>query len=97
MDKVKKTDWSWLKNAMPGVAKMMEEKRIEHGGRHLNECWRRSVEMGEPGWLFLREGALAIGTPFKDDDPFKAWQGHAIKSNQAMVLIRAPEKSNGTN
>ena len=56
---------------MPGLARLMREKRALWGDAHVNECWRRGVVLREPGWLFAIEGALAIGTP--DDDARLAW------------------------
>ncbi|MES2959787.1 MAG: hypothetical protein V4792_16480 [Pseudomonadota bacterium] len=95
MDRETKTDWSWLPNAMPGVAKLVAEKRKLLGAEHVNECWRRSVVLREPGWLFAREGALAIGTPW--DDPVLANFGAlSVTASQALLLIREPGATDGT-
>lgn len=52
---------------MPGVARLMAEKRREWGSEHVAECWRRGVLQQQPDWFFAREGAIAIGTPFSDE------------------------------
>ncbi len=53
--------WDWLPQHMPGVAALMREKRRTLGDAHVNECWRRGVVLGEPGWFFAREGVLCVG------------------------------------
>ena len=57
-----KNRWAWLPAMMPGVARLMAEKREALGDAHVNECWRRGVVQGEPGWLFAWEGPISIGT-----------------------------------
>lgn len=67
MDKGKGTSkWAWLPTAMPKVAEMLREKRAALGDAHVNECWKRGVIDGEPGWFFAREGPIALGTPWED-------------------------------
>jgi hypothetical protein len=90
-------DYSWLPREMPGVAKLMRERRAKYGNRHVNECFRRSVEKAEPDWFFAREGPLAVGTPFQTDQALVDFQSQAIKSGQAMVLLREPEVNRGSN
>ena len=55
--------YAWVREAMPGVARLITEKRAQWGDAHVNECWRRGVVERQPGWFFAREGAVAIGTP----------------------------------
>ena len=94
MDK-SKTDWAWLPAAMPGVAKLMAEKRRELGNAHVTLCWRRGVLEQKPGWFFAREGALAVGAPF--DDPVVAnFAAMQVTSTQAMVILRPVGAANGT-
>lgn len=83
-----KKDWSWLPAAMPGVAKLVAEQRVQLGNEHVNRCWRRGLE-GQPGWFFAREGAIAVGTPWNEPEManFAAAQ---ITSTQAMLMIRKP-------
>lgn len=88
MDKGK-VDWSWLPSFMPGVTKLMAEKRKVLGNAHCNECWRRGVVNLEPGWFFAREGPLTVGTPW--DDPVitsAAWA--QITPSQVLLFIREP-------
>ncbi len=87
MDKAKDR-YSWMSEAMPGVAKLVVEKRRELGAGHVAECWRRGMA-GEPGWFFAREGAIAIGTPWDDGDPvMREWAAAQITSTQALVVMR---------
>lgn len=67
MDKGKK-DWSVVVPLMPGVKALIAEKRKEWGAAWVAECWKHGVVMGEPGWFFAREGAVAVGTPPTADE-----------------------------
>jgi hypothetical protein len=58
--------YAWLPAAMPGVARLMDEKRRLLGDAHVAECWRRGVVEGEPGWFYAREGTLHVGMPWDD-------------------------------
>lgn len=79
--------YDWLPAQMPGVAKLVTEKRAQLGDAHVNECWRRGVLLGEPGWFFAREGALAVGTPW--DEPVMAnFAAAAVTSTQALLVVR---------
>ena len=82
--------WSWLPAAMPGVTKLLADKRRELGEAHVAECWRRGVVERVPGWFFAREGALAVGTPWDDPalDNFAAAQ---VTGSQALVVLRVKE------
>ncbi|MFK5283646.1 hypothetical protein ACI3PL_29135 [Lacticaseibacillus paracasei] len=63
MDKKKENSWGWLPAHMPGVAKLLAEKKRELGSDHVNTCWANGVVQGQPGWFFAREGPLAVGVP----------------------------------
>jgi hypothetical protein len=93
MDKVKEQaagKWAWLPAAMPGVARLLAEKRKLHGDAHVAECWKRGVVERQAGWFFAREGALAVGTPW--DDPVLAnFAALQVTSSQALVVMRAVE------
>lgn len=79
--------WGWLPAAMPGVARLMRDKRKALGEAHVAECWRRGVLEREAGWFFAREGALAVGTPW--DDPVLAnFAAAQVTSQQALVVLR---------
>ena len=98
MDKVKEqagaTKWSWLPAAMPGVARLINEKRKLLGNEHVSLCWQRGVVEREAGWFFAREGALAVGTPW--DDPVLAnFAALQVTSTQALVVMRPVEAARG--
>lgn len=88
MDKGTANRWSWLPAMMPGVQRLMAEKRAAMGAPHVAECWRRGVMLREAGWFYAREGAIAIGTPWGDDIP-------DYTHTQAMVLMRNPGAAHG--
>lgn len=91
MDKPKNR-WAWLPEHMPGVAKLMAERRRQLGDAHVNECWAHGVVKCEPGWFYAREGALAVGVPFpgeQHDATFDATL--ATFPTQALLRLRDPE------
>ena len=61
-----KLDWTWMEQHMPNVVRQMREIREAGEGSHLNECWRRGVVIGQPDWFYAREGAIALGTAFRE-------------------------------
>lgn len=81
--------WQWVPEAMPGVARLMAERRRAYGQAHVAECWRRGMA-GEPGWFFAREGPVAIGTPW-DSPELANFAALTITSTQALVVMREPE------
>ena len=87
-------NWKWLPAQMPGVARLMAEKRKQFGAEHVQLCWRRGVVELQPGWFFAREGALAVGTPWAQPDVanFAALQ---VTATQALVVMRPPEAAHG--
>jgi hypothetical protein len=86
--------WAWLPQHMPGVAKLMREKRATLGNEHVNLCWQRGVVECQPGWLFAIEGPLAVGTPW-DKDVVELYL--AVPSpTKCMVFIATPGKADGT-
>lgn len=75
-----------IRDAMPGVARNIADKRRALGDAHVSECIKRGLA-GEPGWFFAREGA--IGTPW--DDPVLAnFAALQITASQALVVLRDP-------
>jgi hypothetical protein len=82
--------WAWLPAAMPKVATLVAERRVQMGDAHVDACFKRGMA-GEPDWFFAREGPLAIGTPFSADTVMAAWCTQAIKPGQALVVIRPPQ------
>lgn len=94
MDKdQKKPDWSWLPKEMPRVSAMVKERRVQFGDAHVNECWRRGVVNGEPGWFFAREGALAVGTPSALCEELDAMVGAQGYRREPMLLVREPSNA----
>lgn len=87
MDSRKKFDW--LPSAMPGVARLVAEKRDTLGAEHVRRCWAKGMA-GEPGWFFAREGGIAIGTPWEGDPVMANWAAAQISSSQALVMMREP-------
>lgn len=78
--------WSWLPAAMPGVARLIKEKRQQLGDEHVSLCWQRGVIERQPGWFFAREGALAVGTPW--DEPVLAnFASLQVTSTQALLVM----------
>lgn len=77
-----------IRQSMPGVMRLVAEKRREWGDAHVTECQRRGMA-GEPGWFWAREGALAIGTPWDDPDMW-AVAGMTITPTQAQLWMRPP-------
>lgn len=93
MDRKKEAKkFDWLPAAMPGVARLVAEKRAALGDAHVRRCWAKGMA-GEPGWFFAREGGIALGTPWEGDAVMANWAAAQISASQALLLIR--EKSNG--
>lgn len=87
--------WSWLPSMMPGVSKLMAEKRAQYGAEHVKQCWHRSVVLGEPGWLYAREGPISIGTPFEGDPALSEAALPNYTRTQAILIMRNPEHGHG--
>lgn len=81
MDKESQNRWGWLPAMMPGVSRLLAEKRKTMGARHVGECWRRGVVLREPGWFYAREGAIAVGTPWGEAIP-------DYTASQVLVMVR---------
>lgn len=81
--------WGWLPTQMPGVARLIAEKRAKWGNDHVNECWRRGVLNMEPDWFFAREGALAVGAPWTAPE-FANFGALSVTRTQALLLMREP-------
>lgn len=90
----KKADWSWLPAVMPGVQRLMADKRKAVGDAHVKECWRRGVVLREPDWFYAREGAVAVGTPFTEPE-FTERALPVYTSGQALLILRDREPAHG--
>lgn len=87
MDRAKKS-WDWIHEHMPGVVALIKKKRAEGLDAHVNECWRRGVVLGEPGWLFASEGAVSIGVPARHlvEDPTLQAMREAFPTRALLLL-----------
>lgn len=94
MDKGKQ-DWSWLPSQMPGVARLIRDKRATLGDQHVNLCWKRGVVEKQPGWFFAREGALAVGTPWKDDQEVANFAALSVELGKPLLVLRTVEAAHG--
>jgi hypothetical protein len=81
--------WDWLPQQMPGVAKLMADKRKAIGSAWVNECWRHGVVEGQPGWFFACEGALMVGTLWPDAEVLAL--AHAELHRKAPMVILRPQ------
>lgn len=96
MDKKQEANrWGWLPQQMPGVARLMKEKRTQLGNDHVALCWRRGVVEQQPGWFFASEGALAVGTPWADDPVIAQYVAARITPTQVLLVMRNPEAVDG--
>lgn len=90
-----KRDWSWLPMAMPGVAKLMAEKRKAHGAAWVSECWKQGVTLGRPGHFWAAEGPLTIGTPLDADVMVKFYALQAKYPQAVVVDLAKPPAAAG--
>lgn len=89
MDKrTEQNRWAWLPQQMPGVARLLAEKRKTLGLEWVNECWRRGVVDQQPGWFYAREGPLAVGTPWADDPVIALIVAGQITPTQITLVLR---------
>lgn len=88
---VPKQRWDWLPARMPGVARILADKRKEVGTDWVNECWRRGVVLGEPGWFWASEGALSVGTLW-EDPVIVSFSALRLTPTQALVVLRPKEE-----
>lgn len=88
MDKVKKQD---LKHLMPGVARMVQERRAEWGDAHVTDCVNRGMR-GEANQFYAFENGRIVGTAFDGradlDDIVKMG---AMLQGAVFVVMRIPE------
>ncbi len=90
MDKEKGSKpFDWLPIAMPGVARLVRERRAKHGDAHVNECFRRGVLKGEPGWFFAREGSISIGV-LEPGRTMPEFESLHLTATQATLVMRDP-------
>ncbi len=88
-------DWRWLPAQMPGVARLMKEKRRELGEEWVNACWKRGVVQMQPGWFYAAEGALAVGTAWADEPVIADLLAARISPTQALLVLRPKDAAPG--
>jgi hypothetical protein len=93
-EKRKAGKFDWLPAQMPGVARVLADKRRELGAEWVNECWKRGVVQREPGWFFAGEGALMVGTLWEDAQAIVFAAGK-MPADAAVVILKPKEAANG--
>lgn len=88
--------FAWLPEKMPGVAKLLKEKRRELGPEWVAHCWKKGVVEMQPGWFFASEGALSVGTMWPDAELF-AYVTQQHTPSQCLLILRPVEVINGAN
>jgi hypothetical protein len=91
----RKNRFAWVADALPKLPPRIRELRQRHGDAHINECWKRGVVMGEPGWFFARQGVAAIGAPFTGDPAIEHFAAQHVGNDQCLVLIRTKGAADG--
>jgi hypothetical protein len=88
--------FAWLPEKMPGVAKLLKEKRREVGPEWVKTCWRHGVVELKPGWFFASEGGLSVGALWDDAELF----AHLITQHtptQCVLVLKNPGADDGAN
>lgn len=88
-------EWAWLPARMPGVARLLADKRAALGAEWVNTCWRRGVIERQPGWFYAAEGALGVGTPWADDPVIAAYMTARFSPDQALLVLRPKDAGDG--
>lgn len=79
------------RDAMPNVARWVDEKRAAWGREHVRECIERGMR-GEPGWFFAFEAGYVQGTPFEADKVTMDLVRLAVAVNGKFVALMRPPK-----
>lgn len=86
----------WLREAMPKVAGLIDEKRRLYGTEHVDACIT-AARRGEPDQFFAFEAGHVVGAPFTDKllmDPVQV----TFMAGGAAMVMRAPKGfDHGTN
>ena len=86
--------WDWLPAHMPAVAKLMAERRRADGADHVAMCWRRGVIERRPGWFLASEGALMVGTPWREAAEITKLLLEPVTPTQALLVLRPKTEAN---
>jgi hypothetical protein len=74
---------------MRAVARMVKERRAQHGAEHVNECWRRGVIGDEPGYFYAAEGGEHVGV-LPDDPVIRRFAELELSPAQALLVMKEP-------
>lgn len=83
-------NWEWMASHMPGVVAQLREYREAGEGAHLDECWRKGVVGGAPGWFFAVEGPISLGTPFEAAPTARDAMVSRARAQGGACLVLAP-------
>ncbi len=80
-----------IRQAMPRVAALVADLKLQHGEAWVAECQRRGLS-GEPGWFYARDGAFSVGVPWADVREAEAWMEHtgALNAQAVVAMVRNP-------
>ncbi|XVJ69870.1 MAG: hypothetical protein HEQ39_09605 [Rhizobacter sp.] len=87
----RKRSWVFMKEHMPRVVSMLQERRTKGEGAHIDECWKRGVIAQEPGWFYAREAGVSVGTPFDGTEAEQIVRMAASlpgAAGQALLLLK---------
>lgn len=76
-----------LREAMPNVARLVDEQRVLHGAAYVNGIVKRALA-GTPDLFYAFENGYVLGTPFKADAITARLLelGVALGAKHAMVM-----------
>ena len=87
----------WLREAMPRVAGMIDDRRKEWGEAHVNAQVAAGMA-GKPGHFYAIEAGHIVGTPFVEDAHNEEVRLALILGAAGMVMrMPAKEASDGKN
>lgn len=55
-----------LRDVMPHTADWIDQRRVDWGREHVDECLRNGVQRKVPGYFYAIEGGRTVGTPWPD-------------------------------
>jgi hypothetical protein len=79
----------WMREAMPKVARMLDEHRERLGSEHVQACVKAGMR-GEPNAFYAIEGGHVVGTPFTAVGLMEP-VGLAFALGGAAIVMRGPE------
>jgi hypothetical protein len=79
----------WMREAMPKVARMVDEHRARLGNAHVQACVVAGMR-GEPNQFYAIEAGHVVGAPFTDVGLMQP-VGLAFALGGAAIVMRGPE------